>query len=507
MLVLRHAVGSLAVLLPCPPPAGFRRKLVRDLAHTFATPIAVLTVAGAALLPTALSAECHSPDKPETVVARWDGGSLTVGDLCANIHATIAAPRKLATFASYEGMYENVTKQMAVRNILLAEAAKAKLAESPEWKPALKLLEEQALAEVMQDAEAWNEITVTDDEAVDFLMHNTQDIGEKGSFIAPAPVPMIQGRFWARMLKSEPAQAELIKAALAKYPVKVEDTPLKADSDVVETALTCGTFTLTQADIAALGRLYKRTLPSCSFIQNIPIYNAETLSLAQLARSKDYADSNDGKAALESYRVKLRDDTLAEITRQRLLEQWLDSYTPPEADIKAYYDNEWTGMEDPLLQYDALVVPVRAEPGATETQRNQARDAAKQKARMLIEDVARGKSFAELKAADADLQMMLGERRTVREETPLFGAIAQVAEGGVLAEPYEDFGGFCVMKVRSKAPRRKPPLQFVRGAIIGDLKFRYNRALHNDVNETILRRYRFSKDDNVLSRLRPAKGD
>lgn len=62
------------------------------------------------------------------------------------------------------------------------------------------------------------------------------------------------------------------------------------------------------------------------------------------------------------------------------------------------------------------------------------------------------------------------------------------------------------MKVRSKAPRQKLPLQFVRGAIIGDLKFRYNRSLHNDVNETILQRYRFSKDDNVLSRLGPEKG-
>ena len=476
------------------------------VAFPLASRIAVLTLAVAALLPTALSAECYSPDKPETVVVRWNGGSLTVGELCAHIQAAIATPRKLATFASYEGMYENVTKQMAVRSILLAEAAKAKLADSPEWKPAMKLLEEQAVAEALKDAEAWNKITVTDDEAVEFLLENTQDIGQKGSFIAPAPAPMIQGRFWARTLKSEPAQAELIKAAIAKYPVKVDDKPLKADSDVVETALTCGDFTLTQADIAALGRLYKRTLPSCSYIQNIPIYNAENLSLGQLARSKGYAGSAAGKAAVAEYRVKLRDDTLAEITRERLLEQWLESYTPPEADIKAYYENEWTGMVDPLLEYDALVVPVRAEPGATEAQRNQARDAAKQKAQMLIEDIGRGKSFAELKAADSDLQIMAGEKRAVREETPLFGAIAQVAEGGVLSEPYEDFGGFCVMKVRSKAPRQKLPLQFVRGAIIGDLKFRYNRSLHNDVNETILQRYRFSKDDNVLSRLGPEKG-
>jgi len=430
-----------------------------------------------------------------------------VGELCAHIQAAIATPRKLATFASYEGMYENVTKQMAVRSILLAEAAKAKLADSPEWKPAMKLLEEQAFAEALKDAEAWNKITVTDDEAVEFLLENTQDIGQKGSFIAPAPAPMIQGRFWARTLKSEPAQAELIKAAIAKYPVKVDDKPLKADSDVVETALTCGTFTLTQADIAALGRLYKRTLPSCSYIQNIPIYNAENLSLGQLARSKGYPASADGKAALESYRLKLRDDTLAEIMRQRLLQEWLDSYTPGEADIKAYYDTEWTVMADPMLEYDALVVPVQAPPGATAAERDRARAAAKQKAQNLIEEISAGKSFSELRAADPALQAMYGETRAVREETPLYGAIAQVPDGGTLSEPYEDFGGFCVMKVRSKAPRQKLPLQLVRGAIIGELKFRYNRSLHNDVNETILQRFKFAIENAVLSRLGPAKGD
>jgi len=430
-----------------------------------------------------------------------------VGELCAHIQAAIATPRKLATFASYEGMYENVTKQMAVRSILLAEAAKAKLADSPEWKPAMKLLEEQAFAEALKDAEAWNKITVIDDEAVEFLLENTQDIGQKGSFIAPAPAPMIQGRFWARTLKSEPAQAELIKAAIAKYPVKVDDKPLKADSDVVETALTCGTFTLTQADIAALGRLYKRTLPSCSYIQNIPIYNAENLSLGQLARSKGYPASADGKAALESYRLKLRDDTLAEIMRQRLLQEWLDSYTPGEADIKAYYDTEWTVMADPMLEYDALVVPVQAPPGATAAERDRARAAAKQKAQNLIEEISAGKSFSELRAADPALQAMYGETRAVREETPLYGAIAQVPDGGTLSEPYEDFGGFCVMKVRSKAPRQKLPLQLVRGAIIGELKFRYNRSLHNDVNETILQRFKFAIENAVLSRLGPAKGD
>lgn len=475
--------------------------------HLRARALALVVALLALMLPhDRVDAECYSPDKPETVVARWDGGTLTVGQLCARIQSMVTTPRTLATFVTYEGMYENVTKQMAVRSILLAEAAKARLAESPEWKPALKLLEEQAFAEALKDAEAWEKLIATDDEAIEFLVKHGEDVGKPGTFIAMAPDPMIQGRFWVKSQKSDEALAELIKTAAAKYAVQVDDKPLAADTEAADAALTCGTFTLTQADIAALGRLWRRTLPSCAYIQNIPIYNAETISLAQLARSKGYGDSAAGKAAVAQYRAKLRDDTLAEITREKLLREWLESYTPPEADIKAYYDNEWTGMADPLLEYDALVVPVRTVPGATDAQRNRARDAAKQKAQMLIEEISRGKSFAELKAADSDLQIMHGEKRVVREETPLFGAIAQVAEGGVLSEPYEDFGGFCVMKVRSKAPRRKLPLQFVRGAIIGDLKFRYNRSLHNDVNETILQRYRFSQDDNVLSRLGPENG-
>jgi hypothetical protein len=96
---------------------------------------------------------------------------------------------------------------------------------------------------------------------------------------------------------------------------------------------------------------------------------------------------------------------------------------------------------------------------------------------------------------------MYDERRAVKEDSPLYELLKGIEPGQVLSEPYPDFGGFCVIRVKNLLPRRRMPLQYLRGAAFTNLEFRYYDEFHRSFAVTLLEKHKYVLNDDVLTRM------
>ena len=88
--------------------------------------------------------------------------------------------------------------------------------------------------------------------------------------------------------------------------------------------------------------------------------------------------------------------------------------------------------------------------------------------------------------------MMSGQSRTVSEGSALAPLVAGLKAGEVAAEPYEDFGGYCVVRVSKYEPRRKMPYELARNYIIQDFRTEGLGDLRKDFESVLLNKHHFA---------------
>ena len=163
-----------------------------------------------------------------------------------------------------------------------------------------------------------------------------------------------------------------------------------------------------------------------------------------------------------------------------------------EGRIRNSYESKFTATFEPLMQYDLLVVPLRVPAGASAEERQTVVSNTLAKAQELVKQATEGSSLKALAAADSSLQLMLEQSRTVREGSALYPLVAGLKEGEIAAEPYEDFGGYCVLRVNKYEPRRKMPYDLAKNYILEEFRTQALWELRHKFEPVLLNKYHFA---------------
>jgi hypothetical protein len=131
-------------------------------------------------------------------------------------------------------------------------------------------------------------------------------------------------------------------------------------------------------------------------------------------------------------------------------------------------------------------------PNATAEAREPARTNALAKAQALIRRVQDGASFDALAGGEARAQLLSGQSRTIREGSALSLLVASLKTGEVAAQPCEDFGGYCVVRVNEYEGRRKMPYELARNYIIESLRTEGLGDLRKNFEPAPLNKYHFA---------------
>ncbi len=450
------------------------------------------------LLAGHLLAECSTPDAPSTVVARWDGGRVTVGDLCAKINEGASPARMIATFPSYLAMYEQTTQQIAVKSILLKKAADLKLQQMPEWKAAEKLIEEQTLTEILQNKE-WSKIKPTEDEIGNFAKDHLNELF--GKDMPQDPIPDIKTQLTWHLRNQKLAQAMNALQAKAEADFSWRQ-PAEGDEDWSkmtdpELVVKVGKFNLSAAEARALGKLWSRPVNNSWDLAAIQNFIPERVPLAEMARAEKMAETP------EFARVKqlVTEQWLTELARKALKDQWFSEFSPTDAQIKEWYDKNWQGDEPTLVTYDVLVIPYSS-PG--EAGRSQALASATD----ALKKARAGTNLEELAGLHPEYRFMAEQSRTLPPGMKSeFGSAAQgVKQGEIIPQPIEDFGGYCVVHINNIREKRKMPLDYVKGTVANWLLEDYKTKVFSDFEGVLLDKYKFSISYQVLRNMNSLKG-
>lgn len=297
----------------------------------------------------------------------------------------------------------------------------------------------------------------------------------------PADVSPKESMEEVRKLLTEGAvaarMAELSQAASGSFPIVLAaaTSQLSGNSAVV---LRCGGFAATSEDVRAMaGQRGLNERDARKLGEMIRQEDGESIQLGELARSLGFDKHPDAEKAL---RDEL-DRQLADLARIALIPQYLSEVTFEEGRIREAYDKEWAATVDPQLQYDVIVVPPGVSGGATPDERGTAEKNALAKAKELIKRIRGGVRFEDVATGDATLHVMLGQSRLVPERSAIAPLVAAVRSGEVAAEPYEDFGGYCVIRVVKYEPRHKMPYELARGYIVDS----FRRGAENDIRRSL----------------------
>ena len=98
--------------------------------------------------------------------------------------------------------------------------------------------------------------------------------------------------------------------------------------------------------------------------------------------------------------------------------------------------------------------------------------------------------------------MMSGQSRTVREGSALAPLVAGLKAGEVAAEPYEDFGGYCVLRVNKYEPRRKMPYELARNYIVEGFRTEAMDDLRKNFEAVLLNKHHFTYGPPATARTR-----
>jgi hypothetical protein len=260
--------------------------------------------------------------------------------------------------------------------------------------------------------------------------------------------------------------AELAQAAAGAFPFVVTPPPspstLNPQPATNSLLLQCGQFTVTKEDVR--GWAAQRGVPDFDEQKALDIIQQENgyqIQMGELARSMGFGQRPEVQKAL---RYAL-DKELADKARRVLLPEFAATLTFDDSRIRALYDSKFTASFDPQIQYDLLVVRIDAPANARPEEREAAVSNAQAKAEALIRRIHDGTRFDSL-AGEAGVQLMTGQSRTVNESSALFPLVSGLKSGDVAPQPYEDFGGFCVLRVNQYEPRRKMPYDLAKNYIL-----------------------------------------
>jgi hypothetical protein len=478
-------------------------------AHDLFVLLATMALASLLAAPTwadaVAAATPGSTDTSTPVLAVYSGGGKITATQAEAKAKEMAGPgRGVVTFSTPENMYETAAKQLALRAIFLKKASDLELEKKPGWPVAEKLIESEALSNIMMDI-AWFSVTPAEPEIDKFIKDNPDMVhppsAAKGVDTTKAAATGWQAPnehdFAAWQIRGESATPlinALIDEAKNKHQVICSEFPVwqKAKDDTV--LVRCGSITLTGKDIKELSDVAGKKIEWCSQIYAIDNSSDGTLPQGDLARDKQYDKRPEFAAALQA----AKDAWLAAVAKSRIVEEMLDKYTPSEAEIKDYYDNQYKAQQDQIIKSDAIVCPISGSSGG---------DTAKALAAEIIMKIQQGAKFDDMVKQHPECRYMGPSTKYVRPDTSGgfdSPAISGVAAGGVALEPVEDNGGFCVVRVLDNSPRQKIPLQYARGAVVDAIRFDRTRQITmaaDGVDGAILERYGFTVQKDVLAQV------
>lgn len=299
---------------------------------------------------------------------------------------------------------------------------------------------------------------------------------------------------------------QMTKAAEATFPViMVPSNPSPATFNLQPSnnhvLLQCGQFRLTGEDLRGLAvQRGDASIENQKMIETLKRESGYHLQMGEMARSLGYDKRPDVQRALQ-YEL---DKQLAEKARQVLLPELAAEMTFPEDQIREAYETNFTATFPPQLHYDALVVPMRFPPNVTDAQRETVRTNALAKAEEIIQRVQNGAKLEEIASGDAIFQWMPGQSRVLNENSVLASLLTGLKPDQIAAQPYEDFGGYCIIRVGKAEPRRKMPYELARNYLIHDFRNAAVRDLHNHFETALLNKHHFAFGPTVAGRIRDA---
>lgn len=458
----------------------------------------------------------------DRLAAKYEGGEITIDELGAKIRTLRRNQRTFAVYSSYQSMYEDLTLDLVIHEILLKEAKRLKLRERPDWSIREVLFEQAALADLMRDA-AWDSIKFSDDELQQFVRDHPDVLQRMpgGNSDAKWVIPS-QAEFLAWTLRSEKydpfdaamreeatdnfpivclagptTQPEASESAPASQPVVEADTPASQPSGPLPAVFECGTLRFSAADYANLfDPKFSVRFTGCGDLTTFQGAVGENLSLGELARSKGYRQDPRFEEVLRFHREKW----LTEQAKDAVIDEWSRVEATSEERIRDYYDNEMDVQQDPLLTYDLFVAWTPYQ-GQSPEDWKAIQAANEAKAEQIIGRIKSGTPFDDIPKSFTDLMILYEQRREVKEDSPLYALLEGVEPGQILNKPYPDYGGFCVIRVTNLLPRRKMPFEFLRVAAISDLEFRHRNLFRGSFTLTILDKHECVLNRDSLTRM------
>lgn len=283
-----------------------------------------------------------------------------------------------------------------------------------------------------------------------------------------------------RKLGEEAAATYAIDCDSAKAAAEKPEDGKDLSADVV---VRCGKFALTQADVKTIcERQAVRSLDCAQLIGYVSTRPNSNVALGELARSRGIADRPEFKArlqfALDSEKIRS--------ARMWIIDQWLSEMKFSEAQIKDYYDRKWTATVDPMLDFDAILVPLKSG-GAN-------RADAEATARKIIEEAQGGEALESLLSKHEGAEYMPPSRRVVMEGSQIAALVNGLQPGEVASQPYEDFGSLCVIRVLNLQRRQKTPYDTAKLEIVDLLRREQEDKIRADFETLLLEKNHFAFD-------------
>ena len=449
------------------------------------------------------SAECRSPDGPDAVVARWDAGTVTVGDICKALADKDFLAQVGSTAQTPAREVEDVARRLAATRILVKYATDKGLDKAPLFLVRSKLLGETVLAALVSDEMRLPSdlLAVSEEQVAAYFETNKEKMrpGLKLDDLREDIVRQLRYADWQTRLTAT------IGKAAASYPLRcgaeIPEPPKPADGGkpAVKPMVQCGEFALTREELKTLEEHTGASFAGCKeirdYLQRLSL--DRDLPLAAWGRAEGYH-----KRARYATRLKAESDqALGLFARQALIEQWLGEMKYTDEQLRAAYEEDWTATVDPQLEYDVLLFPASFAQDATDATRRARLIEAEGKARRAISAIQAGATLQEAAAASSGAQLIPAQKRLLSEDDPLYRSLGQVAPGGVLQDPVHEMGGMCVIRVKSFDQRKKTPYEMAKRYVEEGLKRKAEQDLRDSFEEHLLARSGFRMDSKAAERI------
>ena len=286
--------------------------------------------------------------------------------------------------------------------------------------------------------------------------------------------------------------AEMMKAAEAAFPfVNVQTNPPPSNPNhqlSTNGVLRCGQFVLTEEDIGALaGERASLGMPNQELLEMIKRDHGQQIQLGEMARGMGL-DKRPGFQQRLRYE---RDKRLSHLAMMALIPEYLATLQFEESRLADHYQDQWKGTVDARLDYDVLVVPLGVAADASPEERESARTNALAKAKQLIARFWEGTAFEQLAGGDASLQLTTGQSRLFQAGSMLEPLVAGLQPGQIALEPFEDFGGYCVIRVNKYEASHKTPYEMARPYILEHFRREVETDLRQNFEPFLLQQKHF----------------